>query len=107
MTTWRVGAGSLNRESNKTWNLGKRIVAYVLEGSRSERIIHLEKSFRTSSRPRVKRLLPSAEMKTFSEIIGSAITEGYVVEFPSTVPENLVIRNNVFIKSHETRNKRS
>ena len=102
MTTWRVGAGGLKKKSNKSQNSRERIRAYVVV-----RIIHLERSFKANSRPRVKRLLPSAEMKNFSEIRGSARTEGYFVELPSTNPRiGLVFRNNVFIESHTSRNMR-
>ena len=60
--------------------------AYVEDGRRLDRTIHLEKSWRINSRPKAKKFRLSAEMGSLNATMGSARTDGYFDELPSTKP---------------------
>ena len=77
----RVGEGSLKGRIRKSSSsIGKKR-AYV-----EDRDIHLEKSWKTNSRPKAKKFRLSAEMGSLNAIMGSARTDGYPDELPSTKP---------------------
>ena len=58
-----------------------------MDGDRLDRIIHLEKSWRTNSRPKANKLRLSAEMGSRKATRGSARTDGYFDELPSNKPK--------------------